>query len=429
LDGSTVEVEVTAIAFIEEGHASAHLVVRAITERLAIQQQVEKVEMQLQQAQKMEAVGALAGGVAHEVNNMLSVILGFSDFVLKDQSISAEHRDDLRQIVKAADRAATVTSQLLAFSRRSFNRTVPVRLDTALQELTPVLQRLLGEDRRLIITLEGTPVVRIDHGQLEQVIVNLALNARAAMPPGGTLTITVSERDSTGADAGGGRTVTPGRYGIIRVADTGSGIEPGTLARIFEPFFTTKPLGEGTGLGLAAVYGIITQHDGYIIVESEPGLGASFTLFLPLMEKTEADGSQPPRASSERPRPAEATVLVVDDEPAVREIAARSLARHGYRVIQATGGAEALERAEHDGPPDLLLTDLVMPGIGGVALARRLRERWPDLAVIFMSGYSAADLRHQGVHDVQDELLVKPFSPDRLVAAVGAALEKVPADQ
>ena len=430
LDGSEVEVEVTAIAFLDHGHPSAHLVVQDITERLNLQAAARLAEEHLQQAQKMEAVGALAGGVAHEVNNMMSVILGFSEFLLRAPEMAEERLAEVRHIVRAAERTAAVTRQLLAFSRRAFHRPQVLDLGRAVQDLEPVVRRLLGEERHLALASDVSTRVRVDKGQLEQVIVNLALNARDAMSAGGTLTITTAETElPKGVLSGDGGSIPPGRYALVVVRDTGMGMDSATQTRVFEPFFTTKPVGKGTGLGLAAVDGIMKQNEGYITVASEPGIGATFTLYLPVLSDVDVvERRGQPRGEPPLPVPdatlAGATILLVEDEPAVRAIATRSLERSGFRVLQASGGGIALEMVARHGQPDLVLTDLMMPGIGGAELARRLRERWPALPVLFMSGYSVEDLLRQGAIGSERAIIQKPFTPDSLVRNVAAALSQ-----
>ena len=424
LDGSEVEVEVRAVAFMDHGRPSAHLVIRDITERLAVEQAARHMEERLQQAQRMEAVGALAGGVAHEVNNMMSVVLGFSDFLLRDERLPPECLADVREIMKAADRAAAVTRQLLAFSRRAVHRPQVVDLGAAVRGAEPVVRRLLGEGRQLVVVADAGPRVWVDPGQLEQVVINLALNARDAMPAGGTLTITTAETElASGTAAADGAAIPAGRYATLVVRDTGAGMDAATQAKIFEPFFTTKPIGQGTGLGLAAAHGILKQNNGYITVASAPGQGATFTVYLPvhLVADTVKLRGEPPRAGAD-PTEAGATVLVVDDEPAVRAVAARSLEHGGFRVLQASDGANALELVDRHGPPQLVLTDLMMPGMGGAELARRLKERWPALPILFMSGYSAEDLHRQGAIGSDGEVIQKPFTPTGLVESVSAAL-------
>jgi two-component system cell cycle sensor histidine kinase/response regulator CckA len=424
LDGSDIQVEVTAIPFMDRGRASAHLVIRDITERLAAQETARQAEEYLRQAQKMEAVGALAGGVAHEVNNMMSVALGFAEFLLHEPAMPEDRLPDVREIIKAADRAAAVTRELLNFSRRAFHKPEVLDLNAVVRELGPMVQRLLGEGRQLTFALGSPGRVWADKGQLGEGVVNLALNARDAMPSGGTLTITTAEAlAESGASGYAGVSIPRGHYGLIVVRDTGIGMDPATQAHIFEPFFTTKPIGEGTGLGLAAAYGIMEQNKGYIAVASAPGQGTTFTLYLPrspdaaVSKRTE---EPPPLAAAGTP--AGMTVLVVEDEPAVRAVVVRSLERGGFRVLQASDAAVALQVADREGRPDLVLTDLMMPGIGGAELARRLKARWPGLPVLFMSGYSEEDLRRQGLVDPEGVIIQKPFKPDTLVSSVNAAL-------
>jgi len=424
IDGTELEVMVRAVAFLDHGRPSTHLIIRDITENLAAEEVARQVVERLQQAQKMESVGALAGGVAHEVNNMMQVVLGFSDFLLEDARMPKECLTDVREIIRAADRAAAVTQQLLAFSRRAIHRPQVIDLGSAVREAEPVLRRLLGEARQLVVVADATARVWVDPGQLQQVLVNLVLNARDAMPTGGTLTFTTAETDlPTGSAAGDGTAIPAGRYAVLLVRDTGIGMDATTQAQIFNPFFTTKPVGEGTGLGLAAAQGVLTQNNGYITVESAPERGATFTVYLPVFADTErGERRKVPRIAVADATLAGATVLVVDDESAVRAVAARMLERGGFRVLQASSGAEALALVDRHGPPQLLLTDLMMPGIDGTGLAQRLRERWPALPIIFMSGYSAEELHQQHLFEVEDGLIQKPFTPSTLVTAVSAAL-------
>jgi PAS domain S-box-containing protein len=427
LDGFRVQVEVRAIAFLDRGRPAVHLVVRDITERLALEAAGRQVEHQLQQAQKMDAVGMLAGGMAHEVNNMMTVILGLSEFLCGNPEMPAPWLADVRGISKAAERAAAVTRQLLAFSRRAFSQPQVVDLGVTVRDLAPLVQRLLGESRQLAVVSLGAPPVWADRAQLEQVIVNLALNARDAMPSGGTLTITTTETEmATGVPSSDGEPIASGRYAVISVQDTGGGMDAVTKAHIFEPFFTTKPVGQGTGLGLAAAYGIMKQNHGYITIASAPGQGAVFTLYLPTLgHVAETERTVPPPEAGRSLPHGGATILVVEDEAAVLAIATRSLERDGFRVLQAFDGASALEVVARHGPPHLVLTDLLLPDIGGAELARRLRERWPALPILFMSGYSAEDLRRQGAMGLEAVTIQKPFTPDGLVGNVAAALSGI----
>ena len=426
LDGTTVEVDVTAIAFMDGRRTSVHLVIRDVTDRLAVEDASRLLDLHLQQAQRMEAVGALAGGVAHEVNNMMSVVLGFGEFMLQDPELSAGRAEDVREIMKAADRAAGVTRQLLAFSRRAFYQPAAFDLGRAVLALEPALRRLLGVSRGLNIDVAGAPEVWADASQLEQVLVNLALNARDAMGDDGTLSIGAADTEVWGgASAYGSGEIPAGRYGLLTVSDTGGGMDAETQSRLFEPFFTTKAVGHGTGLGLAAVYGILRQNNAYITVESELGSGTRFRLYLPLAAETPTLAAPvAPDTTAVHPAQQDVTVLLVEDEPAVRAIAARSLEFGGFRVIQAGDGAAALEAVARDGPPSLVLTDLMMPGIGGAELAQRLRKSWPDLPILFMSGYSTEDLQSRVIAGGADVTIQKPFTLEGLIASVAMALAR-----
>jgi two-component system, cell cycle sensor histidine kinase and response regulator CckA len=426
LDGTTIEVDVTAIAFMDGRRTSVHLVIRDVTDRLAVEDASRLLDLHLQQAQRMEAVGALAGGVAHEVNNMMSVVLGFGEFMLRDAELSAARAEDVREIMKAAERAAGVTRQLLAFSRRAFYQPAAFDLGAAVLAVEPALRRLLGASRGLAIDVAGAPEARADASQLEQVLVNLALNARDAMGENGTLRIAAIETEVWGgASAYGSRDIPPGRYALLTVSDTGTGMDAETLSRLFEPFYTTKAVGHGTGLGLAAVYGILRQNNAFVTVESELGSGTRFRLYLPLAaEMPTLAAPAAPESAAVRPTQPDLTILLVEDEPAVRAIAARSLEFGGFRVIQAADGAAALEAVARNGPPSLVLTDLMMPGIGGAELAQRLRKLWPDLPILFMSGYSTEDLQSQGIAGAADVTIQKPFTLEGLITSVAASLAR-----
>jgi len=426
LDGSPVAVEVRAVAFLDEGHVAAHLVLRDITDRVAGEQAARRLEERLQQSRRLEAIGTLAGGVAHEVNNMMGVVLGFGEFLLRDATLPAARLADVQEIVNAADRAAAVTRQLLSFSRRAVHRPRPVDLGAALHDAEPVVRQVLGAGRELVLQAEAGPLTRVDPGQLRELVINLALNARDAMPEGGTLTMTAAAttlaHDLTSAD---GRIIPAGRYATVSMRDTGTGMDAAVQARIFEPFFTTKPAGEGTGLGLAAALGILVQHGGFITVVSAPRQGATFTSYLPILPaETLLERRKVPRVARALAASAGATVLVVDDESAMRAVTTRSLEREGYRVLEAHDGDSALAVVARHGPPALVLTDLMMPGLGGEALVRALHARWPALPIILMSGYSAAELQRQGAMATGAELLQKPFSLGELTGRVTAALTR-----
>ncbi|MEO8295738.1 MAG: response regulator [Gemmatimonadota bacterium] len=425
IDGTLVQVEVTAIPFVDRGRPAAHLVIRDITERIAAQVLVHQADERIRQAEKMEAVGLLAGGVAHEVNNMMVVVLGFSELLLRDPRLPEGLMDDIRQIRTAGDRAAAITGQLLAFSRRAFHQPESLPLDAAVSDIEATARLLLGENFTLRVSLNCPRNVLLDKGHLHQALVNLTLNARDAMAKGGTFTITtsvVSVQPKTLIDAGS--EIPGGEYGLITIGDSGVGMNPAALSHIFEPFYTTKPLGKGTGLGLAAVYGIIKQNKGYLRVASEPDNGTIFSLYLPLSAAGSAvERRRAPRLLSES-SPSGIWVLLVDDEPAVLSISARVLERHGYHVLQAADGAVALKMIASQGAPNVVVTDLMMPGIGGVELARRLNLDLPALPIVFMSGFSAEDLQRKGTIDRSVTILQKPFTPDMLIATVESALSQ-----
>jgi nitrogen-specific signal transduction histidine kinase len=409
---------------VDHGRLAAHLVIRDITKRLAAQAVARRAEERLREAQKMEAIGALAGGVAHEVNNMMVVVLGASDLLLRNSAVPDEWTRDLRDIWNAADRSATVTRQLLAFSRRAVHLPHAIDLDTLVHNVEQTVQRLLGDTRQLVLLLDGPLGVMVDGGQIEQVIINLVLNARDAMPTGGKLTITttcaVIDKDVRGCS---GTPIPEGRYGLMSIRDTGVGIDAENLVRLFEPFFTTKPVGEGTGLGLAAVYGIMEQNRGFVAVESTPALGTTFSLYFPLVPDATPPASQhgQPAVATTLVRPG-AMILVVDDEPAVLKITGRILEADGFLVQLAPDGKAALASVAREGPPDLVLTDLVMPGMGGAELARRLAADWPDLPVLFVSGYATDDVRREWGVDSRRFLLQKPFTAEELIRKVAAIL-------
>ncbi len=382
-----------------------------------------ELEAQLRQTQKMETVGRLAGGIAHDFNNLLTAISGYSQLLLADLAADDPHRADVAQIDRAAGRATELTHQLLAFSRRQVLQPVVVDLNTIVRGIAPMLRRLLGEDVALRTTLASDlGAVRADPGQIEQVIVNLAVNARDAMPSGGTLTLETANIELDDRFVEAHSEVTPGHYVRLVARDTGSGMDAETLARIFEPFFTTKDLGKGTGLGLATVYGIVKQSGGYIYVTSEPDAGAAFSVYLPQVDEPVSPGRGMPAAGDAALGDAE-TVLVVEDETAVRDVVRTVLERHGYRVLAAGDASEALAIATaHPASIDLLLTDVVLPGLSGPELAEQLRDTRSGLRVLFTSGYAettSLDLAALGPH----AYLAKPFTLDGLARKVREALD------
>jgi PAS domain S-box-containing protein len=380
-------------------------------------------EEQLQLAHKMESVGRLAGGVAHEANNQMSVVMSAADFILARTDLPPAVRADAEYIRRAAERTAAVTAQLLAFSRRQVLRPQVLGVNAVLERFRPVLQRTLGEDCPVTLLLDpGLGPVRADPGQLEQVLLNLAINARDAMPRGGRLSVETASVELTerSAMAAHGVRVRPGRYVQLAVSDTGHGMDKATLAHAFEPFFTTKGVGQGTGLGLATVYGIVKQSDGYVWAYSEPGQGTTIKLYLPVTE------SAPELAANEAasaPAAEGELVLVVEDEAQVRTIAARALTEAGYRVVEAETGARALELLGGNGDrPALVLVDVVMPGLSGSELALELAQVVPGVPVLFTSGYTDGEILRRGLLEPGAAFLAKPFSPEGLVRAVRARI-------
>jgi PAS domain S-box-containing protein len=388
--------------------------------------QQRETEEHLRFAQKMEAIGRLAGGVAHDFNNLLSVIESYAELAFDALGAADPVREDLREIRSAAKRAEVLTRQLLAFSRKQVLKPERLDLNALVTRVEKMLGRLLGEDVELAFApCAGAAMVEADPGQLEQVLMNLAINARDAMPDGGRLTIATSRVELEARRGSEPPSVRPGAYVTLTVTDSGTGMSEETRARAFEPFFTTKPLGKGTGLGLAMVYGIVQQSGGNITVRSEPSAGTTFEILLPavssLAERAERPSSAPPRMPSKR---GVETVLLVEDEPSVRAIALRILKSAGYLVLSAGNAQEALQlSAQHDGPIELMLTDVVMPGLNGKQLADRLAQTRPDTRVLFMSGYADEALGERGVRSGSGQLLDKPFTSDGLTRKVRSVLD------
>jgi PAS domain S-box-containing protein len=399
--------------------------VRDITER-------KHLEQQLQQAQRLESLGQLAGGVAHDFNNLLGVILNYASFVKEQVATAAQGtdgdrwravREDIDQVQLAADRAAGLTRQLLAFARRDVAQPQVLDINGVVSGLEPMLQRTLGEHVHLVVSLAADPwPVLIDPGQLEQTLVNLAINARDAMPAGGGLTIDTQNTEVDAAFAATRPDLATGRYVRLRVSDTGTGMDEAIAQQAFEPFFTTKPKGEGTGLGLATVYGVITQAGGRVQIYSEPGQGTTITVLLPATEatatalKTEIPAIQ--LSGTE-------TVLMVEDEAALLEVTKRLLLRNGYTVLSASGGAAAIKIAqEHDGRIDILITDVIMPEMMGPEVAQQVVRLRPDIRVLYISGYAQPVLGHQGTLDPGLALVEKPFTEAELLTSVRQVLQQ-----
>ena len=378
------------------------------------------LERQLLQAQKMEAVGRLAGGVAHDFNNILTAISGFGEFALADLDSRdrGDPRADLEQVLAAAERGGALTRQLLAFSRQQVLQPRVLNLNAVVASLSPMLARLIGTDIRLQTSMAPhLSPVKADPSQMEQVLVNLVVNARDAMPNGGTVTIETADVELDASYASSHDGVRPGSYVMLAVTDSGIGMDASTRARAFDPFFTTKPPGKGTGLGLSTVYGIVKQSGGSVEVYSEPARGTSVKVYLPRSDER-ADRHSPARGVPGTPN-VHATILLVDDDPHVAAASRRGLERAGYVVLSASNGREALEVAErHRGRIDLLVTDLVMPEMGGRELARRLVEVRPDIHLLFTSGYTAEAMNQQAILEPGDAFLGKPYSPDGLLRRV-----------
>jgi PAS domain S-box-containing protein len=389
--------------------------IRDVSERKAL-------EEQLRQAQKMEAVGQLAGGVAHDFNNLLTAIIGNAELLLRTIEPDDRRRLDVQEINRAAHRAATLTRQLLAFSRRQVLQPRIVDLNAVVAELTAMLRRVIGEHVDLQLQLDpGLGRVLADPGQLEQVITNLAVNARDAMPAGGTLTIRTANLDADDVPPPSpDSSPLLGPLVALSVSDDGVGMDERTQARLFEPFFTTKELGRGTGLGLATVYGIVRQSGGHIRVNTRLHHGSTFTVYLPRAEGV-LDPALESGGTAELPR-GSGTILVVEDEDAVRHLASRVLRANGYRVLEAGDPAAALRIArEQPRPVDVLVTDIVMPGMSGPALAERLVAGWPGLKVLYITGYAEEAIERQGALPAGGALLEKPFTAQQLAHHVRQA--------
>lgn len=421
-DGSLVDVSILARELrLPDQPTRMYGIYRDITDRKQTEQRLRQREEELRHAQRIEAVGKLAGGVAHDFNNLITVILGHARFALEGLAPDSPVRPEIEEVERAGARAAELTQQMLAFSRRQVLHPEIIDVATVVQGVQRMLGRLMAENIQIELDLAETTTVLADRGQLEQVLVNLAVNARDAMPEGGQLLIrTERARLEPGDPRVESWEVEPGEFIRITVCDTGVGMDRETLAHAFEPFFTTKEPGKGTGLGLATVFGIVKQSSGHVTAESAPGAGTRICVWLPAPDAT-AEPNPPQSGAPRREIEGTATVLVVEDEDPLRTLACRALRRRGYTVVEAADGIDALEQASaHAGAIDLLLTDLIMPRMGGRELARRMRRGQPDLPVLFMSGYDEA-----GPEDAEHgELLPKPFTPADLERRVARILER-----
>jgi PAS domain S-box-containing protein len=422
--GSSIDVEIISHPLTLSGRNAKLVLANDVTERKKAEEALRDTEDQLRQAQKLEGVGRLAGGIAHDFNNLLTVINGFSALAMRDLKPEDPLFGNLEEIKKAGERATSLTRQLLAFSRRQVLQPKILNLDTVVTDMEKMLRRIIGENIDLRAVLEPTlGNVNADPGQIEQIILNLVVNARDSMPAGGKLTIETDNvyldeeyvREHVGAQSG--------RHVMLAVTDTGHGMDQQTIARIFEPFFTTKEMGKGTGLGLSTVYGIVKQSGGNIWVYSEVDRGTTFKIYLPRID----DGAEEYRSSGEEATvpTGNETILLVEDEEMLRKLGRQTLKGHGYEILEAANGDEAITlAAQHEGTIHLLLTDVIMPGMSGREVATRLLESQRSLRVLFMSGYTDDAIVHQGVLDESANFIQKPFSPDQLACRVREVLDQ-----
>jgi PAS domain S-box-containing protein len=416
-DGSETPIEVSFAPVDGDGRRYMVCFIRDISER-------KNLEDRVQQSQKLEAIGRLAGGVAHDFNNLLTAILGYTELLLHGLPPGDPSREGLEEIKRAAERAASLTQQLLAFGRKQILQPTVVDLNALVHETQKMLRRLIPEDIEIRLELDpDTQPVRADPTQTQQVLVNLVLNARDAMPRGGVITISTGNDHLSRSEVRRLSDVRPGHYAVLTVSDTGCGMDAATLARVFEPFFTTKVQGKGTGLGLATAYGIVKQSGGHIEVESEPGQGTTFRVYLPVAEEGVPTVAVPQELT--RTPVGTETVLLAEDEAAVRSLLRRTLEQKGYVVLEAANGKEALQLCrEHDGPIHVLLTDVVMPHLNGPDLAKQVQLLHPDVRVIFLSGYADSAVLQRGLDQSQAVFVPKPFRPDTIVRMVREVLDR-----
>jgi len=418
-DGAKVHVDILASPMTDENGNVTHVVqaMRDVTEQV-------ELEAQLLQSQKMEAVGRLAGGIAHDFRNQLAVIVGYADLMLRHMGDDGEHSPKVREILHAADRSTMLTSHLLAFSRREILEPKTVAPMNLIGGLAEPLKHIIGEDVRLSTSgAEDLDNITVDPGQFEHMLMNLVINARDAMPDGGKIRIDAVSVELDDEFARRNPGASPGKFVAINVFDTGVGMDAETRRKAFEPFFTTKGVGKGTGLGLSMVYGFVKQSGGYITIDSEPGQGATFTIYLPSTTEPPKEAAPPDEVEPAEIADVVGTILVTEDDEHLRDMLVEILRKGGHTVLPAGNAREALPLGEHyDGQIDLLITDLVMPGMNGIDLAVRLRAARPDIAVMFISGYGDNELIQRCLTEDDAELLIKPFSVNDLLSAVNRTL-------
>jgi PAS domain S-box-containing protein len=414
-DGTVLAVEVSSHTLMFDGHDAALVLAQDVTRH-------KQLQAQFQQAQKMEAVGRLAGGVAHDFNNLLTAILGQTHLMRTRPDLQASIAEEVAEIDKAATRAAGLTRQLLAFSRQQVLQPQVLDLNHVIADMEKMLGRLIGEHIRIVVApAADLGAVRADPGQIEQVLMNLVVNARDAMPAGGKIILETGNATLDEGYAQGRIDLEPGRYVMLAVSDTGSGMTPETRARIFEPFFTTKEVGRGTGLGLSTVHGIVKQSGGHVEVYTELGQGTTFKIYLPLAQEP----SRPAEANAPvvRQLGGSETIVVVEDEDTIRVLMRRVLTGNGYTVLEASDGSEAISLCERQQRIDLLITDVVMPLMNGPDMVRRVCAARPGVRVLFISGYTDQALIHQGLKTPGATFLQKPFTPDTLLAKIREILD------
>ena len=421
-NGTEIPLEVSFGELADGGHHFFTGIVRDISEKRAAEEAHGVLEAQYRESQKMDAIGQLAGGIAHDFNNLLTVISGYCELLRDELGPASHHQADLTEIERAAARAASLTRQLLAFSRRQILEPRVLSLSDSLHDMEPMLKRLIGEQIKVLVrTPPDIGHVQADPGQIEQVVLNLAINARDAMPGGGTLLLELTDIVLDESYTRRHVDAAEGPHVMLAVSDTGMGMDAATASRVFEPFFTTKPQGKGTGLGLSTVHGIVKQSGGSIEVYSEPGRGTTFKIYLP---RVDAPIDVTPLGAPEKARGGSETVLLLEDEEAVRALAERILAQHGYRVLVAATPREALDiAAGYQDSLHLLLSDMVLPEMSGPSLAEKLLAGRPGLSVLYMSGYTDHAIVHSGMLEHDTPFIQKPFTPEALLLKVREVLD------